>query len=222
MYYHPSFRRFAAILRAAHTLEFTHFKEWATVSVKEEWFSYLPNVYPAQKKYAAEVIRLGRQCNIKTILKCAYYELVRSEGFYQLIDEDDAEEEENTITKEDYLLLINAREKLTSFWIRKAIPPPRSATCGSAEPGSCANMSSVINTLYRILVHDSEIYEKYRYDPLCGLDALIEVPWSRGEDNKHTGRYYICSECCKKWKEVWSEERKSLWDDLDTWFKLKE
>ncbi|KAF8632829.1 hypothetical protein AX15_001659 [Amanita polypyramis BW_CC] len=235
----PPFRTVASILRAADALEFSQFKEFGIWSLEKNWPFDLDKLTISRGRYAAEVIQLARRCNITSVFKRTFYELVRSEGFRQETDseiEKDDEDEERTkaiLEKDDYALLLDAREKLTAFWMRKAVPPSETVTCSSLpslNPQYCAIYTGRVHAFYKSLVHDSKIFEKYRYDPVCGMDALFDAPWGPGEQwqpkygitQTTVPTTYVCPVCCYNWRTKWREEKRKLWEDLDTWFNLEE
>lgn len=86
------------------------------------------------------------------------------------------------------------------------------------EPGVvCTNIECTFTSLdnthhaHRKLVHDSEIFETYIWDPVCGIQALIDAPWA--EEG-------FCAECVDKMKDKWRRQKEETWSDLDVWFGL--
>ncbi|KDQ51620.1 hypothetical protein JAAARDRAFT_184840 [Jaapia argillacea MUCL 33604] len=59
-------------------------------------------------------------------------------------------------------------------------------------------------------VHTSGIFQKYIYDPICGLQALIDAA---GEWEKEG----YCYECVRTRIETWTDRRERLWDELEFW-----
>lgn len=189
--------------------------------------------------YAADTVLLARGWNINSILKRALYELVVSPGFKQSeTDQIDSDMEygdnQSVLSSSDFSLLVYTREQLTTFWMQKAMPPRQPATCKSPENShayqACAVTRRRIHDLYKILVHDSKLFEYYRYDPIQGLQVFCKAPWIKGEawprltqpqeglqlPGAEVG--YLCSACAKKWRVNWRVERTQLWNNLDTWF----
>ncbi|KAF8351846.1 hypothetical protein F5887DRAFT_932667 [Amanita rubescens] len=233
--YNPPTSKFvAAMLRAADALDFFNFKDYAIRYFCDKWPDNVQSVTIRRLKYAADMVLLARRCGINYVLKRALYELVRASGFRQETDssaEDDDEinSDRSDLSASDYSLLLHVREQLTDFWTGKAIP--YSVACISPKEsddyGDCAVATYRIRSAYMILVHESKIFEKYRYDPIGGLDAIQEAPWVSGEKwpSKYgkdicTTKSRLCSACGTKWRNIWDQERKKLWNDLDTWFEL--
>ena len=218
-----------AVLRAAHALGFDRFKAFAISYLENKWSDNLANFARGRIEYPADAIRLARRLNINSVLKRALYELVRADGFR----EDDNETDFAPDTSE-LPLLVHAREQLVIFWMRQAVLPPHAKGCYGSEDSQdvwrCAAFLGEAQTLYNTLVHDSNIFEDYRHDPITGLKALLDAPWVFGEAWPSTypkqlptvETNHLCSACGKKWRVIWRRERKKLWDDLNVWFKLKD
>ena len=192
--------------------------------------------------YAADTVLLARQCSVSSILKRALYELVISEGFKQSVPdqiEPDLEDSDNqsVLSSSDVSLLVRTREQLTTFWMRKAIPPPQPATCKSPRNSpvyqTCAMTRRRTHELYKNLIHDSKTFERYRCDPIWGLEILRSAPWTEGEvwpqstPEHREGLLlppaevgYLCSACTKEWRAIWRAEKIELWNNLDVWFEL--
>ncbi len=182
-----------------------------------------------------DTVLLARRRNVNSVLKRALYELVRAEGFRQETTGDDGDDEadsdQSALSTSDILLLLYTREQLTTFWMDKILPPAQLSKCIEGTHGSHSYQNCAIrygtHEMYRSLIHDSKVFEKYRNDPMCGLDALCDAPWVRGERwpsnyGKLPGSSggYLCSACAMKWRSIWREEQGKLWDDMDTWFEL--
>lgn len=185
-------------------------------------------------EHAADAALLAEQYNVNSALKRALYELVRAQHFKQYTDSDDEDDDHksNEIVKFHYLWLVHAREKLMAFWIQKAVPP-KGNTCASLRESKaykqCAITRGVVHVLYKVLVHDSEIFFRYRHDPMVGLQALIDAPWILGDvwpptypQDLPTVKfgYRICAQCANRWRTMWCKEKEGLWNNLDAWFGL--
>ena len=236
-----SFKFVASILRAAVALDFYKFRAFAISYLEKMWPNELEDAFTSIN-YAADTVFLARRWNINSILKRALYELVISEGFKQSemdqIDPDiEDRENQSVLTVFDFSLLVHTREQLTKFWMQKVIPPPQPDTCQSPRKSSayqtCAVTRRKTHELYKILFHDSKIFERYRDDPILGLRILRNAPWTEGEvwpgwthpqeelllSTNEVG--YLCSVCAEKWKAIWRGEMTKLWSDMDIWFKLR-
>ncbi|KAF8632833.1 hypothetical protein AX15_001663 [Amanita polypyramis BW_CC] len=152
------------------------------------------------------------------MLKPALYDLVRTRGFHQISspDSDCDEETDFILDKHDYSLLLRARENLIALWVQKAVPPPHASYC-SSQSGHCAVSFGEVQTLYGRLVHDSKLFEKYQYDPLSGLIALLGAPWEDGQEWETGSPITDFALCSVYWKSVWREERKNLWIPGSSW-----
>ncbi len=225
------------MLRAADALGFDKFKDYAIRHFCDKWPDHVQSVTTQRLKYAADMVLLARRCGINYVLKRTLYELVRAEGFRQETDSSAEDDDEinsgrTALSASDYSLLLHVREQLTDFWMGRAIPLPQaSVACISPKESDdykdCAVTTYRIRSMYMKLVHESKIFEKYRYDPIGGLDAIRDAPWVNGEKwpskygrNLLTTNGRLCSACGTKWRNIWDRDQKKLWNDLDTWFEL--
>jgi hypothetical protein len=110
------------------------------------------------------------------------------------------------IPHEDILRLTNAREHLTTAWVLAAASVPTSSTCHYKNIRACMRAP-----LWTKLVHTSGIFVDYLYDPICGLDALMDIDW------KSEG---LCPNCVEVRLDVWGKQRQNLWDNLDLWLEV--
>lgn len=79
-------------------------------------------------------------------------------------------------------------------------------------------------------MHDSKVFENYKYHPIQGVEILCGAPWIEGEvwpgstpaglllTTARVGN--LCFACAKEWRAIWQAEKTKLWSDLDTWFAL--
>ena len=232
-YQRPTLRFVSSVLRAADALEFDEFRAFAISYLEEMWTDDLSELGDHLDN-AADTLLLARRCNVNSILKRALYELVISEGFKQSTSADPIDpdvEDVSILDPSDVLLLVNTREKLTMFWMQKAVPPPAAATCWSSRDSpahqACAVTRHMTHELYKMLVHDSKLFECYRHDPISGLQGLCNAPWIKGEvwsqeelllPSNDVG--YLCSTCAKKWRAIWQAEKTILWHDMNMWLEL--
>jgi len=61
-------------------------------------------------------------------------------------------------------------------------------------------------------VHDSGLYDEYQFDPLCGLQALIDIKWDEEEG--------WCSDCVRARREAWTRMRQKTWERIGVWMGL--
>jgi len=175
--------------------------------------------------WATEAVVLARKCDVKKVLKRALYELVRMEGFGQDIDDVDA----GVLLQMDYRALLKAREKLTSFWLLTAASPSNSFNCPLAVPapvdpahpapppanlGPCPTAKPSLSIeKHAKLVHASGLFEEYLFDPVCGMQALMDAPWA--EEG-------YCAGCVGIRRDAWGKARAKVWQNLSIWFGLDE
>ncbi|KAJ6555344.1 hypothetical protein DFH09DRAFT_1365723 [Mycena vulgaris] len=212
----PSFTRMAGILRAATILSFADFRDWAIRLLEDKWSPSISDLSPTPIGHATESVILARACEVPTILKRSMYELVRLSGYGQT--------EREGVSARDFRALVKAREELTSSWLMTMSPySPELIHCASiaaADPFAAAPPPAVpcttldplqSNKAHHKLVRESGIAEDYLYDPLCGLQALIDADWAAEE---------YCVECVRLRREVWANRREKVWDNLNIWFGL--
>ncbi|KAF9461804.1 hypothetical protein BDZ94DRAFT_1263029 [Collybia nuda] len=222
-YTKPTFQEVASILRASTALSFEKFKPWARQYLENMWSPNLDSVTTTCIPLATETIILARRCSIPSVLKRALYELVRMKGFGQIHvihDDNDDSKSAGTLSATDHLILTKAREKLGSRWIEIALSPPRVLRPAASVPTPrplCDNahctFASPENThrIYRKLVHDSGIFASYIWDTICGVQALLDAPWTDEG---------CCVGCVGKIKGEWQRQKERIWRDLDVWFGL--
>lgn len=219
MFQPPDFSQLAAILRAARALSFEALDEFASRTLREMWPDDLRKLSMIPIKNAAETIILARECEMPELLKRAFYELVRTARLGQDEDADleDPEVAKKQISRQNLARLIKTREELTARWIWAADKPPE-IPCPLSD-GDPANEETVkcIQARANNLVHwqdvvkKSLLFEECLYDPLHGLQRLVDVDWAA------TG---YCQRCVKAWKVSWAAQREKLWQQLDVWLGL--
>lgn len=236
----PSFSKLAAILRASTAFEFTSLRSWAVAAFEKMWPSDLKSVTPVLKPYAEASVKLARTCNVPQVLKPALYELIRVGGFGLHDGEEEAEEETNddgekseaeestdtelgssaVLSDADIRLLIFARERLVSAWIRAA----------AALPKKTCDQSRQKDSLFRIwteAVHDSGFFQQRLYDPIVGLAVLSGAPMAVPADAGDLGVLKMgwkasnwCPDCFAMYVKMWRKQRAKIWENLDIWFGL--
>ncbi|KAG2160190.1 uncharacterized protein EDB93DRAFT_1069111, partial [Suillus bovinus] len=209
----PTFRVLAAILRAATELRFNAYRAFAVKILENAWSSSLADLTTETKSNAVEVVILASACGIKSVLKRAFYEMVRVTGYGlgdgELDSDGDDGEVSREITRADERRLERMRERLISTWSQVAVRMDRSFKCPNQSketPG--ISMSPSTSRLpgcpslcwkqdaWERRVHDSGLYEEYQFDPLCGLQALIDIKWDTEEG--------WCSDCVRAKREAWT------------------
>ncbi|KAG2345359.1 hypothetical protein BDR05DRAFT_880871 [Suillus weaverae] len=229
----PAFQVLAAILRAATGLGFDTYRAFAVKLLENAWSSSLADLTTESKSNAAEVLVLARTCGIESVLKRAFYEMVRVTG-YGLGDgeldggDGDASRE---ISRADERRLERMREHLISAWSQVAVRVDRSFICPNKSKGTSgtpgrAHIPGSSSTSPRLSgcpslffqrvswetrVHDSGLYDEYQFDPLCGLQALIDIKWE--EEG-------WCSDCVRARREAWTRMRQKTWERIGVWMGL--
>ncbi|KAF7337223.1 hypothetical protein MSAN_02274700 [Mycena sanguinolenta] len=225
----PSSQRIASILRVSTLLSFPDFRDWAVRILEDTWSPVLADLSRKTIPHATEAVLLARSFDVPTILKRALYELVRLVGYGQT--------DRDGVSNQDYRALVKAREQLTAAWWQTMMPySPNLMLCASASPPAdpaapapaadpaapAPAADPVVPTrprctttdpfksaqAYQKLVQEPGIADDYLYDPLCGLQVLIDADWA--------GEGY-CDGCVKRRREMWVNKREKLWENLDIW-----
>lgn len=223
----PSFTDLASILRASLSLNFASLSTFATRALTSTWPSILPSRHRpivGLAEHAEETIVLARTCGLPSLLKRAFYELLRAPGLGQSVDEEfllDGDEEtrrRKKVGKTDLVRLIRTREELASQWARgAALPPdPRNFPCSasatvSEEGRRCAEATSQAVFHWREMVINADLYTEYMNDPVEGLERLIELGWEEKG---------FCKACADGWRASWRRQREKIWANLDLWLEL--
>ncbi|KAG1758029.1 hypothetical protein EDB19DRAFT_1622579 [Suillus lakei] len=214
----PQFPVLAAILRAATGLCFDTYRAFAVKLLENAWSSSLADLTTESKPNAVEVVVLARSCGIESVLKRAFYEMVRMTG-YGLGDggELDSGDGEGLreISRADERRLERMREHLISAWSQVAVRVDRSFKCPnpSKETIRTPGMGHILPAnAWERRVHDSGLYDEYQFDPLCGLQALIDIKWDEEEG--------WCSDCVRARREAWTRMRQKLWERIGVWMGL--
>ncbi|PFH45590.1 hypothetical protein AMATHDRAFT_88739 [Amanita thiersii Skay4041] len=197
-----------------------------SIMLERRWPEELSSLTTTVLPDATNTVNIGREYGITSIIKRAMYELVRTEGFRDKEDDDDGTP---SVEDQELALLLTTRGHLTRLWMAKAIPDntflrncPSLSLSNYQE--SCLFEAS-FQDLYRLYMHETGIFQKFKYDPVCGLQALIDVPWAEGEkwDPAYDGvipvvNQYLCKDCSMALRCGWKENREELWELLDEWF----
>jgi len=62
-------------------------------------------------------------------------------------------------------------------------------------------------------VHDSGLYKEYLFDPLCGLQALIDIKWDEDEG--------WCLDCVRVRRDAWTRMHQRTWEHVGVWMGLE-
>ncbi|KIK97896.1 hypothetical protein PAXRUDRAFT_824479 [Paxillus rubicundulus Ve08.2h10] len=209
----PTLPVLSSLLRASTCLRFDRCRALAIKFLEIEWSCSLDNVGLEKKAGAIDVAVLGRKCGVKGVLPRAFYELARADGGYGLgsnrvetdtVRSEPGEEKEmlEGISKADLALIGRVREHMVLAWAQTAarLSPP----CIDHTSPDCPSIATQRETWER-RVHDSGVYQRFLFDPICGLQTLADIDWE--EDG-------WCQECVRVRREVWSQERQKLWEWL--------
>jgi hypothetical protein len=219
----------ASILRAADALDSDRFKTFGVYYLENTWPANFTKFDGGIMENVVDSAELAWQYKINSALKRVLYELVRANDFRPSTSSQDEDHRLIEASKFHRTWLIHAREKLTAFWMKKAIPP-KAGQCVSPKNTEvhklCAITRSTVHVPYTVLVHDSGTFFRYRQDPMVGLQTLIDAPWVHGEAWPPThqdlpkSHQRICARCAMSWRATWRIEKEELWHDLDIWFGL--
>jgi hypothetical protein len=184
----------------------------------DRWSPSLADLSAERIMHATESVVIARTYDVPSILKRAMYELIRLAGYGQT--------EREGVSSHDFRALVKAREQLTAVWMQTMSPySPDFMMCASAAapaepvdpaapavPIRCTTGDPLLSgKAHHKLVHGSGIADDYMFDPLCGLQALIDTDWAAEG---------YCEACVKLRREVWSHRREKIWDNLNIWFGL--
>ncbi|KAG2045313.1 hypothetical protein BDR03DRAFT_1086811 [Suillus americanus] len=97
------------------------------------------------------------------------------------------------------VLARSCKVNTSSSWNKKAKSSASQETC-SSEYGT--------QDAWDKRIHNSGLYTKFLFDPVCGAQALIDIPW--GEEG-------WCSYCIRSKRTTWRKIREKLWSDMDKW-----
>ena len=149
------------------------------------------------------MVILARDWKLPHILKKALYDIVRdheAEETYQANETALAD-----LYPRDLYLLSLAQKKVAVEWTDILSLDPYECKTESCHSDSKAHM-------WRVIHSDVKIADKYTIDPICGMQALIDVEWKK---------YGHCDVCQARRRNELTERRKKLWADLDEWFEIE-
>jgi hypothetical protein len=219
-----------SLIRATTLLGFDSDRAWLVKELEALWPSNLEELVAEPEPHldAPEVAVLARMYNIDGLLKPAFYDMARMPGFGL-----EKLEKSKQISRADILHLTWMREYLSDMWIQVAAREHpafvcqnfRSALSNDGEGTLTYNQAdnkhaldsqtstSMASTCLLVtarreawvrLVYDSGIFTQYRYDPLRGLAALINIEWT--DD--------WCKDCLEKRKADWRITQRNIWEKV--------
>ncbi|KAJ6576994.1 hypothetical protein DFH09DRAFT_914193 [Mycena vulgaris] len=206
-YSRPSFLTAAAIIRAAERFDFPKFFKFAERCLQDKFPSDLARFHSKPIPHASDAVVLGRW-NVPGILKRAFYELARAQPEdLPARDPDDTRDVDSPLQEldiEDIILLTNAQKRMTAAWLTvlpTAIVCPNRAPCPAGR-----------GTVGWSAFGEDQLLQKYQYDPIGGLNALIAVKWRTAHS--------FCSSCANAQKELLVAKKEKIWKDMDEWFDI--
>ncbi|KAG2109714.1 uncharacterized protein F5147DRAFT_611864 [Suillus discolor] len=229
----PPFSVLAPILRAATALRFETYRVWAARVLGQMWSSSLADLTPEPMKNAVEIIALARSCDVNVgVVKRALYELARTrridlEG-HDVLGQQGPEQ----IGHADQKCVELMRELSVTTWSEIGVRIGTSScqqdyaqkfTFPSKFPSNNKNVKSSAQretycpcsfrsgneqATWDERVHDSGLYTKFLFDPVCGAQALIDIPW--GEEG-------WCLDCIQSKRAAWRKIQQKVWSDMDKW-----
>jgi hypothetical protein len=175
--------------------------------------------------HAADVIVLARGYDVPSILKRAFYEMLRCSDF----DQDPVAPVSPLSTPlslcpttstfplsaSDILLAVSIRARLSSAWLETIASPPDFACCQTPVEGeefgtTCRSITA--KTLsWATLLQKHNTTLQYLHDPLTGLLWLSRRNWSKLK---------LCNTCKEAWSVKFLHKRAELWGQLDEWLGL--
>jgi len=188
-------------------------REW----LNQEFSGELLSVGEGPVPHAAEAIVLGRQWNLSTVLKRAFYELARRDSLRLTAtsedvpcdqdhfgnDEDDEDDPIHELDPKDLVRLANGQKELTSAWLSAVllgdVKCPLKTPCNSNK----ARITWDVVSPYLMV---------YQFDPICGIEKLIEVDWRKKG---------YCDGCKDARGKSLREQKHKVWENLSVWFDLE-
>ncbi|KAH9918696.1 hypothetical protein B0H21DRAFT_895581 [Amylocystis lapponica] len=201
----PPFPVLASILRAAHALKFEVMTEYTTFRLCEMWPRTLSRLSSSRTAYPSETILLAQQCNVPEVSSA------------------------HTTSSSARPLRASHRDtrEAPGEWVQvtRAPPAPSAVPCplehihanGSLNPGllptlqKCRDARAADSERWSTEVVRSAVFDEYMYDPLVGLDRLVDMDWA--------GMGH-CVGCVNARREMWTEKKEKLWAQLDEWLRL--
>lgn len=198
------FHRFSAVLRSSHILSATQVKACAIRHFKEMWPTAVEKVSKEPIPFAVESIFLARKFSVLSVLKRAFYELIRGPDDYL----DSSSGPKLSVT--DLAMILKARSWLMKEWQQLALRPTYLAgefTCTCMTHAHCERISDrSVRRVHEGIIPYFDTYKGYSQDPICGLEQLCDLHW---EDQG------FCRDWIIERKLSWRKAKKDLWHQLD-------
>ncbi|KAI0349905.1 hypothetical protein OH77DRAFT_1431563 [Trametes cingulata] len=211
-----------SLLRAAKRLECEAVGKVAKRTLLDLWNNEVPNGVIPLCPYsdAVSVIDIARKFHLPEMLKCAFYELLRSPAFWAVLADD--RHSVDTLSEADLLNLHNARYVLQREWRAMVLTPPFAGPDGShcasvptPKPKKCKHTAADARVgFWRSHFIDSEVWEMGALDPIGGINGLRDA--AQGLKNAW------CVRCLNERKEAWEAAKVRWWGMLDDLFQLRQ
>jgi hypothetical protein len=115
---------------------------------------------------------------------------------------------------QDIVHLLKTREKLAEEWLSIATGG-HTSNCirvnGALEQCPSRNNRGRKAGWYQVV--NAKMIKMHKYDPIGGLDALIEADWT----GKVWGDHRFCDDCFEVKRTAWQTQKIDLWHKLDQW-----
>ncbi|KAG6916724.1 hypothetical protein DXG01_005604 [Tephrocybe rancida] len=215
-YYNPPTVATAiSIHRAADVLRVKRLSSFAKTYIEGIFSDKLEDVTSNRQTktagmYAAEAVVHGRNWEMSTILKRAFYELVRQPNLGTSGTYEDPTATIHRLERIDLVRLAHAREQLFTMWIDASNFPAFDCQTTVSSTGKACT-SKVTRLQHWDYVTNNGLFKKYRLDPICGLQELIKKGW------KGIG---YCDNCVKERKALLRTEQEKIWTAMETWFDI--
>ncbi|OSC96918.1 hypothetical protein PYCCODRAFT_1212482 [Trametes coccinea BRFM310] len=209
---------FATFLHALETpLQYALGSERANQFAKDRLRSLWPLTLPPMIskitfKDAINVINIARNYNIPEVLRRAFYEVLRSSGFW---DQLHARRPVKSLSKSDIISLQHARivlqEKATALFF---IPPGENGKCASSGRAKtrCTGHDRAPAWTSSFVTHSR--LEACSTDPLGFADSICQ-----GEEFQDLVDSW-CPACLEERKLAWAAAKLEWWASLDSLFKI--
>lgn len=240
----PPFKTLAAVFCAARTLRFGQIDALATYKLTNMWPGDLHKLSPLRTPHAAETVVLARMYDLPAVLKRAFYELLRSEGFAQQSvvgpsSNTPADSPSTEVTLDgsrlvgkaklshaDLVRLITTREKLSLAWTLLVGTPPSSASLPcmlqhTTGPNALYSTNAARERCAAATRNSAAIWAEWVLD--SGLfetwmyDPVCGLERLSVLDWESSG---YCSSCVMSRRQLWSRKREEIWENLDVWLGL--
>ncbi|KAH7916995.1 hypothetical protein BV22DRAFT_1135801 [Leucogyrophana mollusca] len=172
---------------------------FAVRHLEQHWSSSIDDLPPIPIPFALETFLLAKKFKLPSVLKRAFYELLRTSGLgLDVLDLGVPYEAE--FTRQDFTLLVRTREKLDATWTKVTIVQPQPP---DMDLWTCCMSRETQRAFWDSAVFESGLQIRFLHDPICGLMEL-----------EHMGLPY-CDRCVVAKRRGWEEVRISLWSYLD-------